>query len=50
MAMATNERLLEKAKSVSEPQCLQNLEEYHSNYVPAELERQLEFLDFNSGK
>ena len=50
MAMSSTDRLLEKAKSMSEPQALQNLEEFHSNYVPAELERQLEFLDFNSGE
>jgi len=43
-------RTMEKAKSISEPQSLQELETYHSNYVPTELERQLEFLDFNEGQ
>ena len=50
MAMASNASLLlEKAKSVSEPQYLQDMVEFRSAYVPTESERQLEFLDFNEG-
>jgi hypothetical protein len=49
MFKMTEARMMEKAKSISEPQSLQELETYHSNYVPTELERQLEFLDFNEG-
>ena len=48
--MSVNERLLEKAKSVSEPQFLQNMEEFHFSQQPAEMERQLEFLDFSNGE
>ncbi len=48
--MASNASLLlEKAKSVSEPQYLQDMVEFRSAYVPTESERQLEFLDFNDG-
>jgi len=48
--MASNASLLlEKSKSVSEPQYLQDMVEFRSSYVPTESERQLEFLDFNDG-
>ena len=50
MAMSVSERLLEKAKSVSEPQFLQNMEEFRTEQPPPEMERQLEFMDFSSGE
>jgi hypothetical protein len=50
MAMSVNDRFLEKAKSVSEPQFLQNMEEFRSEQPPAEMERQLEFMDFSNGE
>ena len=40
----------EKGRSYREAEAMASTEVVHSNYVPAQLLRQLQFLDYNVGK